>query len=62
MSFIDNSHFEDIGYHHADHSESGWQTSEMFTPWLNWLRQVDDDAESIWVILDCYLVHQQEAM
>jgi hypothetical protein len=45
-SFVENAHFSDIGYH-ANHSQSGWQTAETFTCWLNWPRQVDDDAESI---------------
>jgi hypothetical protein len=60
--FVENSSFGDVGYHHADHSESGWQTAETFTRWINWLCQIYDDAEPIWVILDCYSVDRQEAM
>jgi hypothetical protein len=59
---VEESHFEDIGYHHADYSESGWQTAETFTHWLNCLRGLYDDGEPICLVLDCYSVHLTEAM
>jgi hypothetical protein len=59
---VEQSHFGDIGYHHADHSESGWQTAETFVRWIHWLRTLYDDGDPIWVVLDCYSVHRAEAM
>lgn len=61
-AMVEESHFGDIGYHHADHSESGWQTAETFRRWLDWLRGLYDDGEPIWLVLDCYSVHRTEAM
>jgi hypothetical protein len=45
---MEESHFGDFGYHHADHSESEWQTTETFTRWLNWLRTLSDDGGTLW--------------
>jgi hypothetical protein len=59
---VEESHFGDIGYHHADHSESGWQTAETFRRWLHWLRALYDDGDPIWVVLDCYSVHRADVM
>jgi hypothetical protein len=60
-SVVEESHFGDVAYHRTDHSESGWTTYDTFERWLSWLRSVYDDGEPIWVILDCYSVHRQEA-
>jgi hypothetical protein len=59
-SSVEESHFGEIGYHHADHSESGWQTEETFMRWIHWLRALYDDGNPIWVVLDCYSVHRAE--
>jgi hypothetical protein len=59
---LESSNFGDVGYHLTTHSQSGSQTTETFSQWLNWLRGVYDDGEPIWLILDCYSVHRQDAM
>jgi hypothetical protein len=59
---VEANHFGDVGYHRTDHSESGWTTTETFRRWLAWLRSIYDDAAPIWLVLDCYSVHRQEAM
>jgi hypothetical protein len=61
-AIVEASHFGDIGYHHADHSESGWQTPETFTRWLYWLSGLYDDGNPIGVVLDCDSVHRADGM
>jgi hypothetical protein len=56
---VEASHFGDVGYHQTAHSETGWQTTDTFTQWLNWLRGIYDDGGPIWLILDCYSVHRE---
>jgi hypothetical protein len=57
---VEQSHFGKVGYHRADHSESGWTTADTFRRWLTWLHQIYDDWEPLWLILDCWAVHHQE--
>jgi hypothetical protein len=59
---LEESHFGDGGYRRMDHCEPGWTTCGTFHRWLAWLRGGYDDGQSIWLILDCYPVHRQEAM
>jgi hypothetical protein len=47
--------------HEADHSSSGWTTSETFQRYLHWVRSLYDDAEPIHLILDAYSVHRAES-
>jgi hypothetical protein len=58
---VEQTRFGDIGYHRAYHSRFGWTTSETFCGWLAWLRGVYGDGLPLWVVLDCYSVHKQQA-
>jgi hypothetical protein len=60
-AFLEYSHFGDIAYHRTDHSQSGWTTYETFERWLIWVRHFYADGDLIWIILDCFSVHRQEA-
>jgi hypothetical protein len=44
--------------HEADHSTSGWTTSETFHRYLHWLRTLYPDGKPIHLILDSYSVHR----
>jgi hypothetical protein len=59
---VEEFHFDDIGYHQTDHSESGWPTTDAFCRWPSWLRGVYDDCQLLWLILDCHSVHRQEKL
>jgi hypothetical protein len=56
---VEQSHFGDVAHHRTADSNSGWQTTETFQEWLTWLRDIYDDGEPIWLVLDCYAVHRQ---
>jgi hypothetical protein len=60
---VEGSQLGDIGIHFSDHSESGWTTTETFIRYLHWLRdtQYKDDLP-LWLVLDCYSVHRDEAV
>jgi hypothetical protein len=47
--------------HEADHSQSGWPTSQTFDWYLHWLRSLFEDTELIHLIMDAYSVHRAES-
>jgi hypothetical protein len=59
---VEQTRFGDIGYHRACHSRLGWTTSEAFCRWFAWLRGVHGDGLRLWVVLDCYSLHNQQAV
>jgi hypothetical protein len=59
---VEELHFGDVGYHLADHFESGRATRETLQRWLAWLGSVWDDRDSLRLVLDCHSVSRQERM
>ena len=52
----------DTSPHRCCVTESGWITQPLFCEWLMWLRQTYGTDDKLYLILDCYSIHKEEAI
>jgi hypothetical protein len=62
VAAVEEPYFGDVAYHRTDSSESEWTIYDTFERCVSWLRGLYDEGDPIWMILDSYSVHCQEAM
>ena len=57
---VEETQIGDVSYHWKTHSESGWVTEDVFSQYLNHIRQYFDDMEKIYLILDVFPAHRHQ--